>query len=359
MDPERNVKRLRKLFGVSHTILKRAARRPSISEQESEDQQRKRFGALREMRQQRISSIGANQRYVLEICADMLGLETEEVVMGIVDENLYVDNLNSIFEEKGPMAIMLSNASMVGYPVDSGRYQDKLRHTEVHRTVCLTSGTVRLLGKWMVVYRQQNEKTIDNRTVSDDVALFMINADGPDSCLNVVKIFVEQILKPSIEAITDFGLAEKEQLQKFFHILNMYNTFLKSSDAIVSSRVNFEVSHGLFKGFLLARWQIDASSKIVSRVRLVERYFEKWLRQIQGILVEGKQIQRDPPDVGPLHMLVNWRQMLAKLTSITEFVTSRAFNNHKDCLTLSRSSKLLNVSINKKKFNKYINNIII
>lgn len=110
----------------------------------------------------------------------------------------------------------------------------------------------------------------------------------------------------------------------------MYNTFLKSSDAIVSSRVNFDVSHGLFKGFLLARWQIDASSKIVSRVRLVERYFEKLLRQIQGVLVEGKQIQRDPPDVGPLHMLVNWRQMLAKLTSITEFVTSRAFNNHKD-----------------------------
>ncbi|KAM8701763.1 hypothetical protein ACLKA7_000887 [Drosophila subpalustris] len=137
MDPERNVKRLRKLFGVSRTILKRAARRPSLSDQESEEQQRKRFQLLREMRQQRISSLGANQR-------------------------------------------------------------------------------------------------------------------------------------------------------------------------------------------------------------LVERYFEKWLRQIQGILVEGKQIQRDPPDVGPLHMLVNWRQMLAKLTSITEFVTSRAFNNHKDCLTLSRSSKLLN-----------------
>lgn len=345
MDPERNVKRLRKLFGVSRTILKRAARRPSISDQESEEQQRKRFQMLREMRQQRISSLGANQRYVLEICADMIGIDTEEVVTGIVDENIYVDNLNGLFEAKGPMAVMLSNAPMIGYPVDSGRYQDKLRHTEVHRTICLTASTVRLIGKWMVVYRQQNDKAIENRSVSDEVAMFMINAEGPDSCLNVVKTFVEQVLKPSIEAVTDFGLAEKEQLQKFFHILNMYNTFLKSSAAIVSSRVNFDVSHDLFKGFLLARWQIEASSKIVSRVRLVERYFEKWLRQIQGILVEGKQIQRDPPDVGPLHMLVNWRQMLAKLTSITEFVTSRAFNNHKDCLTLSRSSKLLNVCI--------------
>lgn len=344
MDPERNVKRLRKLFGVSRTILKRAARRPSVSDQEREEQQRRRFQLLREMRQQRISSIGANHRYVLEIFADMSGLDTEEVVTGMVDEIKYVDNLNWLFEEKGPMAIMISNAAMIGYPTDSGRYQEKLKYTEVQRTICLRADSVEMIGKWMVVYRQHNEKSIENRLVSDEVAMFIINAVERNSCLNVVKTFMDHVLKPSIEAVVEFGLAEKEQLQKFFHILNMYNTFLKSSEATVSSRVNFDVSHELFKGFLLVRWQIEASSKIVTRVRLVERYFEQWLRQIQGILVEGKQIQRDTPDVGPLQMLVNWRRMLARYTSITEFVTSRAFNNHKDCLTLSRSSKLLNVS---------------
>ncbi|XP_026846872.1 dynein heavy chain 8, axonemal [Drosophila persimilis] len=342
MDPDRNVKRLRKLFGVSRTILKRAARRPSVSDQEREEQQRKRFQFLREMRQQRISSLGANHRYVLEICADMCGLDTEEVVTGVVDENKYVDNLNGLFNERGPMAIMLSNAEMMGYPTESGRYQEKLKYTEIQRTICLRADSVDMIGKWMVVYRHHNDRSIENRTVSDEVAMFMINAEERNACLNVVKTFIDYVLKPSVEAVTEFGLAEKEQLQKFFHILNMYNTFLKSSEATVSSRVLFDVSHDLFKGFLLVRWQIEASSKIVTRVRLVERYFEQWLRQIQGILVEGKQIQRDTPDVGPLQMLVNWRRMLARYTSITEFVTSRAFNNHKDCLTLSRSSKLLN-----------------
>ncbi|XP_017155681.1 dynein heavy chain 8, axonemal isoform X2 [Drosophila miranda] len=343
MDPDRNVKRLRKLFGVSRTILKRAARRPSVSDQEREEQQRKRFQFLREMRQQRISSLGANHRYVLEICADMCGLDTEEVVTGVVDENKYVENLNGLFNERGPMAIMLSNAEMMGYPTESGRYQEKLKYTEIQRTICLRADSVDMIGKWMVVYRHHNDRSIENRTVSDEVAMFMINAEERNACLNVVKTFIDYVLKPSVEAVTEFGLAEKEQLQKFFHILNMYNTFLKSSEATVSSRVLFDVSHDLFKGFLLVRWQIEASSKIVTRVRLVERYFEQWLRQIQGILVEGKQIQRDTPDVGPLQMLVNWRRMLARYTSITEFVTSRAFNNHKDCLTLSRSSKLLNV----------------
>ncbi|EDV57152.2 LOW QUALITY PROTEIN: uncharacterized protein Dere_GG23061, partial [Drosophila erecta] len=343
MDPERNVKRLRKLFGVSRTMLKRAARRPSVSDQEREDQQRRRFQLLRELRQQRISSLGPNQRYVLEICADLLGIDPEEIVSGIVDESKYVENLNGIFEEKGPMAIMISNATMLGYPTDSGRYQEKLKYTEIQRTVCLRSDSVDLIGKWTVVYRLNHEKSIDNRSVSDEVAIFMITAEEQNSCLNVVKTFMDHVLKPSIEAVTEFGLAEKEQTQKFFHILNMYNTFLKSSEATVSSRVHFDISHELFKGLLLVRWQIEASSKIVTRVRLVEHYFEQWLRQIQGILVEGKQIQRDTPEVGPLQMLVNWRRMLARYTTITEFVTSRAFNNHKDCLTLSRSSKLLNI----------------
>ncbi|KRG00444.1 uncharacterized protein Dwil_GK27843, partial [Drosophila willistoni] len=238
MDPERNVKRLRKLFGVSRTILKRAARRPSVSDQEREEQQRKRFQLLRELRQQRISSLGANQRYVLEICADMSGVDTEEVVTGIVDESKYVENLNGLFEEKGPLAIMLCNAYMIGYPPESGRYQEKLKYTVVQRTICSRADTVDMIGKWMVVYRQQNERSIDNRTVSDDIGLFLINSDDRSSCLNVVKLFMDQVLKPSIEAVTEFGLAEKEQLQKFFHILNMYNTFLKSSDTTVSTLVN-------------------------------------------------------------------------------------------------------------------------
>jgi len=229
MDSERNIKRLRKLFGVSRTILKRAARRPSVSDQEREEQQRRRFQLLREMRQQRISSLGANQRYVLEICADLSGLDPEEIVTGIVDESKYVENLNGLFEEKGPMAVMISNASMIGYPTDSGRYQDKLKYTEVHRAICLKSDSVDMIGKWIVVYRQNNEKSVENRSVSDEVALFMINAEERNSCLNVVKTFMDHVLKPSIEAVTEFGLAEKEQLQKFFHILNMYNTFLKSS----------------------------------------------------------------------------------------------------------------------------------
>uniref|UniRef100_A0A1A9WR67 AAA+ ATPase domain-containing protein n=1 Tax=Glossina brevipalpis TaxID=37001 RepID=A0A1A9WR67_9MUSC len=341
MDPERNVRKLRKLFGVSHTIQKQTTRRVSVTDQEREEIERKRGQQLKEMRQQRISRLGANHRYVLEIVADLMGTDTEEIVMGVADDQSFVDLLSGLFEKHGPRACMISYATMEGYPHDSGRYVESMKRQLVKRTVVHRSDTVELFRKWVIVYRNNNKKSLENRTISDDLAMFCWDADKKDICLYVIKNFMDRVLTKSLEAVSEFGVAEMDQKRKFFHTLDMFNIFLRSSEATVSSRVNFDVSHELFKGFLLVKYQIEASSKDMNRVRSVERYFGQWMRQIQGILVEGKQILRDGPDVGPLQMLVNWRRMLARYTSIKEFVSSKAFNNHKICLTLSRSSKLL------------------
>ena len=347
IDPDRNIKKLRKLFGVSHTIQKQTARRLSVTDQEREEKERKRAQQLKELRQQRISSLGANHRYVLEVVADLVGTEPDEIIMGVVDDVAFVDLLSGLFDKDGPRACMISYADMQGYPAESGRFVEALKRKPVKRAIVKRSDSVELFGKWVVVYRTNNKKSIENRTVSEEIAIFRWHAPKKDFCLYVVKNFVDRILAKSLEVVTEFGVAEAEQKNKFFHTLNMFNIFLKASEATASTRVNFEVSHELFKGFLLVKYQIETSSKDVNRVRLVERYFSAWLRQIQGILVEGKQILRDSPDVGPLQMLVNWRRMLARYTSIKEFVSSQAFNNHKSCLILSRSSKLLKVLLNK------------
>lgn len=343
-DLDRNVKKLHKLFGVSHTIQKQTTtRRVSVTDQEREEMERKRIQALKEGRQQRISSLGANHRFVLEIVADLNNTDTEEIVMGVVDDPEYVELLNSVMTKGGSRACMLSYAQMEGYPTESGRYVEAMKRQKVRRTILKPIEKVELYGKWVVVYRNNNNKNVENRTVAEDVAMFCFNAEKKDQCLLVIKNFMDRVLLKSIETVSEFGVAELEQRRKFFHTMDMFNIFLKSSEATVSSMVNFEVSHELFKGLLLVRFQIEASSKDVKRVRLVERYFGQWMRQIQSILVEGKQIQRDGPDVGPLQMLVNWRKLLARYTSVKEFVSSRAFNNHKSCLILSRSSKLLKV----------------
>ncbi|XP_013102946.2 dynein axonemal heavy chain 8 [Stomoxys calcitrans] len=341
IDPDRNIKKLQKLFVVSRTIQKQTTRRFSATDKDEEELERKRAHHLKELRQQRISSLGANHRYILEIGAELLGIDMEEIVMGVVDEPEFVDLLSAMLEKSGPRVCMICYAAQLGYPPDSGRYVENMKRQTVNRAIAHRSDNVEVFGNLVAVYRNNNNKVIDNRTISEEVSFFCWKTDQRNKCIFVLKNFFDDILLKSLDDISDFNVVEYNQTQKFFHTLRLYIKFLKYSDVTVSSRVNFEVSHELFKGFLLAKFQIETSSKDVRRVQVVEKYFNRWMRQIQGVLVESQQIQKDPPDVGPLQMLIFWRHLLARLTSIKEFVSSQAFQNHKTCLTLSRSTKLL------------------
>lgn len=95
---------------------------------------------------------------------------------------------------------------------------------------------------------------------------------------------------------------------------------------------------------MLAPYQIIQSSRDPEKVAKVERSFRRWKRQVESILTQGKQIRRDPPDVGPLNELEHWRQMLSRYTSVVEFVKSKPFLSHLQCLTLSRS-KMVKVDL--------------
>lgn len=104
----------------------------------------------------------------------------------------------------------------------------------------------------------------------------------------------------------------------------------------------FDVDHNLYKGRLLADFQIEASSHIREVVYQVEEYFTKWMNQIQMALIQGRLITAQPANVGPRHELEHWRRILAKYTLAIEFIAGRAFTNHLQCLVLSRS-KLVKV----------------
>lgn len=50
---------------------------------------------------------------------------------------------------------------------------------------------------------------------------------------------------------------------------------------------NFEVSHNLFKGHLLAPHQIKATSRKRELVDEVKYHFDRWLQQISVVLIQG------------------------------------------------------------------------
>lgn len=110
------------------------------------------------------------------------------------------------------------------------------------------------------------------------------------------------------------------------------------------------MNNELYKGRLLVKHQIEESARNKEIVCQTEGYFAKWMSEIQLALIQGQQITEQPADVGPRHELEHWRAMLSKYTAALEFVNTKMFENHLECLTLSRS-KLSKVSklVKKKK----------
>lgn len=117
----------------------------------------------------------------------------------------------------------------------------------------------------------------------------------------------------------------------------IYSAFLSDLECILKQIVVFEVDHNLFKGYLLVPHQIGETALKRELVVQVERVFIKWMRQIKVILVIGHQVCRDKDDAGPMIELEYWRQNFALYSSVSQFIASKAFQNHLECLRLSRS----------------------
>lgn len=111
---------------------------------------------------------------------------------------------------------------------------------------------------------------------------------------------------------------------------------------MLTETIHFDIHHELFKGRLLADFQIEASARNREIVYQVEEYFTKWISQVELALIQGRQITEQPADVGLRHELEHWRRILSKYTSAREFVDGKAFRNHYQCLVQSRS-KLVKV----------------
>lgn len=331
-----NEDKLTKLFGVSRKIKKLLHKQVKQTPEELAIF----LLAQKEERQARLGSLAANHRFVLEIVADCLALDNDELIAGIIDDNDYVDLISSLFNEQGVSICMISYQTLE-VPTTSGRYNDKLKGAQIQRAICIPSEDAYLNGKWICAFRNNSLKAIENKNVPEEVGIFMLSNNDPDSPIMFIKDLMGKVLTPSLESVTEFGLCSVKQKLGFMNGLNMFNKFLQASSETVETFVHFEVSHTLYKGLLLAKHQIEESSIEIERVRLVEKYFATWLRQIQAILIEGQRIQRDASDAGPLEYLIMWRRMLAKCASITEFTSSKPFQNHEQCLKLSRSSKLL------------------
>lgn len=107
-DPDRHIKRLEKVFGVSAQIHGLVLKREKSSHQLTKEQEIQETLAKSKIRRtERLNNIGQCQHYVLDIAADYFGVQTDTIINGIADADQDVELMKSFAEANGKLAIML------------------------------------------------------------------------------------------------------------------------------------------------------------------------------------------------------------------------------------------------------------
>lgn len=159
-----------------------------------------------------------------------------------------------------------------------------------------------------------------------------------DNVISSISESFGKTVRPFLEVSKEYGLCPEERKKDFLYKIDQFQEFLTcTKNNITKSKIKFEVSHELYKGFLLVPHQIEATSKRRDKVAEVEQAFSRWMKLIKEVISEWHQIVKVLPTHGPATELEHWRKMLTKFSVVSEFVNSKAFKNFHQCLRLSRS----------------------
>lgn len=132
-DPDRHLKRLQKVFGVSERIQQLALRRHTSPKKiTKEEQERELLGKSKELRKRRLGVLTASHRFVLEMVGEHFGLEADGVEEGVVDDDHYVRLLDEFVCKDGRMAIMFFYDEFTHPSVGTSHSAKTLRSVVVH-----------------------------------------------------------------------------------------------------------------------------------------------------------------------------------------------------------------------------------
>ncbi|XP_062548437.1 dynein axonemal heavy chain 8 [Armigeres subalbatus] len=343
-DPDVHLRALYRTVGVSSVIGNVAqlvkSRRGSPPKITKEQELQQHLDRAKDARAGRLNIIGPKHRFILEGGAHILNLDPEVLVDCAADKNESVQQMERMFEAEGIKGLLVYYGMYLAPGLDSGRYNAKQKRQKLMQTLITDGMGEKVTEVCIGAYRHNETRAVDVKNLGEDIFLIAISIREGCSIIHTLTSMLENINKPALETLKDYGHCTDLQKSYFFHGVDTFIKFLKSTEKDISERIMFEVDHNLYKGFLLTAVQVEETSRSREKVYVAERAFAWWMRQIQFALTQGDQIRRDPYDVGPLHELEYWRSMLTKYTSIAEFIESRPFIGYYTCLKLSRSKLL-------------------
>ena len=107
LDPERHLKRLEQVFGVSERIQQLAVSQRVIEKTPSNLLvEEKLLSDAKQRRNDRISSLEAIPQHVLAVVADQLGIGVNQLIDGLADGDAYVGLVQSLVQKNGRKVVM-------------------------------------------------------------------------------------------------------------------------------------------------------------------------------------------------------------------------------------------------------------
>lgn len=106
-DPDRHLHRLQQTFGVTTRLQQLATKRRKSPTKISKDAEEKALLAQsKEMRTRRLGAMTPVHRFVCEVVGEHYGLECDEVVDGVIDDDKFVQLLDEFAKKDERMAVM-------------------------------------------------------------------------------------------------------------------------------------------------------------------------------------------------------------------------------------------------------------
>uniref|UniRef100_A0AAG5D7L6 AAA+ ATPase domain-containing protein n=1 Tax=Anopheles atroparvus TaxID=41427 RepID=A0AAG5D7L6_ANOAO len=343
-DPDRHLRKILDVIGVSTRIgnvvqlVKRRRGSPPKITEEQEMQQR--LEKCREARSERLNTLATKHRHVLEVAAYLLAEDPDGVVDCIADRATDVQLMERFFEADGIKALLLFYDMAAPPGIESGRYNAKQKPS---KQAWITDGSAsKVTEKAVGVCRHSNAKPIEVKALSDEILFTYITVPVGCTIVYTLVSILENVLKPAIDYIRDYGQCSDTQRSNFKYGVNRFINFLKSTEKDISQRIIFDYDQNLYKGFLLTTVQVQETARDREKVGRIEQTFHRWMEQMQFASTQGDHIEQAPHHVGPLVELEYWRTVLTRYTSISEFTETKVFRQFLQCLKISRS-KLVKV----------------
>lgn len=163
VDPERHLKRLHGVVGVSKRIqdlvLRRRVSPPLITQ---EDKVKEIVLKAKDARANRLSQLGPKQYYLIDIASVCFKVPNESIVDCIIDTQQTVDLFLQFFEAVGMQIILMQHQMDAAPTLESGRFRMDVRNQETMMTLFSTGkGNKTIKGKCLMVYRLQKEREVD------------------------------------------------------------------------------------------------------------------------------------------------------------------------------------------------------